>query len=54
MNDKPGKPGKPTGKAETEPEREKRPRRAEEATTGKGPKRKPGDAARKMREMYKG
>ncbi|MEV3922505.1 hypothetical protein [Actinomadura coerulea] len=53
MNDKPGKPGKPTGKAESEPEREKRPRRGEEAA-GKGPKRKPGDAARKMREMYKG
>ncbi|NDU71230.1 hypothetical protein GWI34_01135 [Actinomadura sp. DSM 109109] len=53
MNDKPGKPGKPAGKAETEAEREKRPRRGEE-TAVRGPKRKPGDAARKMRQMYKG
>ncbi|MFG2090872.1 MULTISPECIES: hypothetical protein [unclassified Spirillospora] len=34
----------------TEREREKRPPRTE----GEGQKRKPGDAARKMREMFKG
>ncbi|WP_433463789.1 hypothetical protein [Spirillospora sp. CA-128828] len=53
MKEKPGKPGKPTGKAQTEPEHEERQPGAEESP-GKEQKRKPGDAARKMREMFKG
>ncbi|MGP4022212.1 hypothetical protein [Actinomadura sp. 3N407] len=49
MNDMPDRADdKATG--DTEPEREKRPPRTE----GQGPKKKPGDAARKMREMFKG
>ncbi|MFA1550648.1 CsbD family protein [Actinomadura chokoriensis] len=49
------KPGKPEGKANTEPEREGQqpPPRAENAT-GAPQKKKPGDAARKMRAMFKG
>jgi hypothetical protein len=53
VNDKPGKPGKTAGKTETERERERRPSSAEQAP-GKERKKKPGDAARKMREMFKG
>ncbi|MEO3829264.1 hypothetical protein [Actinomadura sp. B10D3] len=54
MSDKPGKPGESAGKTpETERDRERRPSSAEEAP-GKGQKKKPGDAARKMREMFKG
>lgn len=49
MNDKPDRADdKATG--DTGPEREKRPPRTE----GEAPKKKPGDAARKMREMFKG
>ncbi|MEU8802829.1 hypothetical protein [Spirillospora sp. NPDC048819] len=49
MNDKPDRADdKATG--DTEPEHGKRPPRTE----GKGQKKKPGDAARKMREMFKG
>jgi hypothetical protein len=47
------KPGKPKGKANTEPDREKRPPRPETAE-GASQKKKPGDAARKMRAMFKG
>lgn len=48
MNEKPDKKAKPTGK-----ERDKRPP-AVPAAEDKAPKKKPGDAARKMREMFKG
>jgi len=47
------KTAKDKATAKTEPEREERPHRAEGAA-GKGQKKKPGDAARKMRAMYKG
>jgi len=49
------KPGKPEGRANTEREREDPPpaRRAENAANPPQ-KKKPGDAARKMREMFKG
>ena len=50
------KPGKPEGGANTEPEREEPPppRRAETAARAPEQKKKPGDAARKMRAMFKG
>ncbi|MFB4306410.1 hypothetical protein [Actinomadura sp. GTD37] len=50
------KPGKPEGRANTEPEREDPPPppRAETATGAPPQKKKPGDAARKMRAMFKG
>ncbi|NKZ06641.1 hypothetical protein [Actinomadura latina] len=47
------KPGKPEGKANTEPERAEDPPR-EQRATGAPQKKKPGDAARKMRAMFKG
>ncbi|GAA1851212.1 hypothetical protein [Actinomadura bangladeshensis] len=50
------KPGKPEGRTNTEREREDpppSPSRAESAT-GAPRKGKPGDAARKMRAMFKG
>lgn len=47
------KPGKPEGGANTQPERAEDPPRAEQAT-GKPQKKKPGDAARKMRAMFEG
>lgn len=47
------KPGKPKDRPDTEPEREEHPPRSE-STKGAPQKKKPGDAARKMREMFKG
>ncbi|XRQ05022.1 hypothetical protein ACN3XK_51965 [Actinomadura welshii] len=52
MNDK---PGKDKAAANTEPEPDERPARPAGAeSSGKGQKKKPGDAARKMRAMFKG
>ncbi|NEA23962.1 hypothetical protein [Actinomadura bangladeshensis] len=48
------KPGKPEGRTNTEPEREDPPPPRAEPATGAPRKGKPGDAARKMRAMFKG
>lgn len=48
------KPGKSEGRAKTEPEREDPPPPRAESATGAPRKGKPGDAARKMRAMFKG
>lgn len=47
------KPGKDKATVDGEPERDKRPPRGQ-GNAGKAQKVKPGDAARKMRAMYKG
>ncbi|GAA1777382.1 hypothetical protein [Actinomadura chokoriensis] len=48
------KPGKPEARAKNEPEREDPPPPRAEPATGAPRKGKPGDAARKMRAMFKG
>ena len=48
------KPGKPEPRAKTEPEREDPPPPRAESGRGAPHKGKPGDAARKMRAMFKG
>lgn len=52
MNDKQDR-SKDKATGNTEPERAKRQPRAENSA-GRRQKKKPGDAARKMREMFKG
>ncbi|WP_165958760.1 hypothetical protein [Actinomadura sp. KC345] len=53
MNDKPDKAEEKTTE-DAGPEREKRPPRGEDTAAKGQQKKKPGDAARKMRAMFKG
>ena len=53
MNDKPDRAEEKTAE-DVEPEREERPSRGEDTAAKGQQKKKPGDAARKMRAMFKG